>query len=214
VRACLHRHDRPLPWPRHRSQRPAPALCAVVVGHVAAQPDGARRPAGALVPTAAGRALCSVQGQDAGNPALGPQSLRRAAFGHLSLDRDPRSGHRRAHPAACGSVEALHRRRARAGAGHEFPRRPRARAGGAVEPVVADDGLRERLPARDRTVHRAADRRLRRAVPDPARDRRGSLSRRPGSPHGARARVRHPRRHPGPGRSFTRAGRCGSSAIS
>ena len=45
MRARLHRHDRPLPWPRHRSQRPAPALLAVAVGHVAAQPDGARRPA-------------------------------------------------------------------------------------------------------------------------------------------------------------------------
>ena len=79
--------------------------------------------------------------------------------------------HRRSHRTARGSVEALHRRRTRAYAGYEFPRRPRARAGAAVEPVVADDGLRDRLPARDRTVHRAADRRLRRAVPDPARDR-------------------------------------------
>ena len=44
---------------------------------------------GALNSPAAGRALRSVQDQDAGDPALGPQSLRRAAFGHLPLYRDP-----------------------------------------------------------------------------------------------------------------------------
>ena len=120
MRACLHRHGCALPWPRHRPQRPAPALCAVDVRHVAAQPDGACRPTGVLDPPAAGRALRSVQGARCRRSCTGT-SITSSCCSSVSakLDRDPRSGHRRAHRAARGSLEAFHRRRARAGAGGE-----------------------------------------------------------------------------------------------
>ena len=82
-----------------------------------------------------------------------------------------------------GAVEALHRRGARAHARRRTSAPVHAQAPIRLSSLWSQmTGFAERARPGDRAVGRAADRGLRRAVPDPARRRRSGLPRRPGSP--------------------------------
>ncbi len=163
--ARFHGHDVDLNGLRQR-------FALSLVGHVAAQPHGARRPAWAFDPRAAGRARALSQGRRrrpscTGTSIISSCCVRSAATRSIVI-HDPALGVRTLPLAEVSKhftgvvLELTPTAR--------FPPVDARGAGPAVEPVVADDRLRERLRAGDRAV------RCCRSPPSPRRFRSSSWS--------------------------------------
>ena len=197
MRPRLPGDDRGAPRPRERPADPAAALLGLAEGRDDGRPGARRRPAAAQPARRARRDGAPAAARAAVRPALGPEPLRRPEGDPARPRGHPRSGARRAPPAAGRGVEAFHRRRARAHAGGRLPARRRA-ADGEPRPAARPRQRAEALAGADLRA-RARARGLHAAVAVlPAMGGRQRAGRRRPRPAGhARPRLRPAGADPG-----------------
>ena len=133
------------------------ALLAIAARSDAGRSDADRVRAGLREPSSAAGAGRARSAQDALHPALGSESLRRAAQSDGEGNRYPRSGPGRAESVVARGERALHRRRAGADSGRGFSEE-KSSACDRLAGVDRSRGRLEAQPSPDAVARRGARR--------------------------------------------------------